>query len=273
MATQGQPINTGIKALAELLKERPPKVAVITPYYKEPIDQMERCLLSVRQQTVAADHFLISDGHPQSWLDLTGVRHIRLGKSHGDYGNTPRGIGAQLAISEDYDAICFLDADNWYDKDHVQVCLQAALSLTGQLQDCDYVVAKRRLVRPDLTVMYEGPDEPGHIDTNSLFMLRGAFHLIPYWNLMPQNYSSIGDRLFRLVLLKNNLKEVTTNQITVNYYNLWASSYRNRGEQIPDGAKQNVNVQPILNAHHKLEGREKILSERRLGLSISKNKI
>ncbi len=272
MATQGQPINTGIKALAELLKERPPKVAVITPYYKEPIDQMERCLLSVRQQTVAADHFLISDGHPQSWLDLTGVRHIRLGKSHGDYGNTPRGIGAQLAISEDYDAICFLDADNWYDKDHVQVCLQAALSLTGQLQDCDYVVAKRRLVRPDLTVMYEGPDEPGHIDTNSLFMLRGAFHLIPYWNLMPQNYSPIGDRLFKLVLVKNELTYSSTEKITVNYYNLWASTYLRRGEPLPEGAKGNINSQPILDSHHNLEQRKKTLVERRLGISISRKR-
>lgn len=273
MATQGQPINTGIKALAELLKERPPKVAVITPYYKEPIDQMERCLLSVRQQTVAADHFLISDGHPQSWLDLTGVRHIRLGKSHGDYGNTPRGIGAQLAISEDYDAICFLDADNWYDKDHVQVCLQAALSLTGQLQDCDYVVAKRRLVRPDLTVMYEGPDARGHIDTNSLFILRGVFHLIPYWNLMPKMYSAIGDRLFKLVLTKNELKAMETKKITVNYYNLWASTYISRGEPVPDGAKSNISTRSILDSHHALIPRDKILAERRLGFSIqNKNK-
>jgi len=70
-----------------------PRVAVITPYYKEDRLVLERCLRSVRKQTVAVDHFLVSDGFPQDWLDHEEVRHFRLGKSHGDYGNTPRGIG------------------------------------------------------------------------------------------------------------------------------------------------------------------------------------
>ena len=260
---------TGEQALAKLLQTQKPKIAVITPYYKEPMDQMERCLLSVREQTVAADHFLISDGHPQSWLDLTGVRHIRLGKSHGDYGNTPRGIGAQLAISEDYDAVCFLDADNWYDKNHVQLCLQAALELTGQLQDCDYVVAKLRLVRPDLTVMDEFPAESGHIDTNRFFMLRGSFHLIPYWNLMPNEYSAIGDRLFNLLMRQQKLSVAQTTQVTVNYFNLWASTYLKRGEKIPADAKPNIDSKTIFTKHKNLSTRDKVLNERRLGITIN----
>ena len=261
--------SLGQLKLQSLLRQSNPRVAVITPYYKEPLDQLERCLLSVREQTVACDHFVISDGHPQTWIDLTPVRHLRLGKSHGDYGNTPRGIGALLAISEDYDAVCFLDADNWYDKDHVQICLEAALEVCENLQDCDYVIARRRLVRPDLSVMNEGADEAGHVDTNCVFMLRGTFHLAHYWNLMPQIYSGVGDRIFRTILRQQSFVHAQTQKITVNYLNLWASSYRFLKEPVPDGAKENINVQDIFDAHARLSPRQKQLNERRIGLAIN----
>jgi hypothetical protein len=61
----------------------------------------------------------VSDGFPQDWLDSANVRHIRLGRPHNDAGNTPRGLGALLAVSEGYDGIGLLDADNWYDEDHI----------------------------------------------------------------------------------------------------------------------------------------------------------
>jgi len=96
------------------------KVAYITPYFKEDADILERCIRSVQAQTIKADHFLISDGYQQDWVANRVARHIPLGKSHGDYGNTPRGIGAQLAVSEGYDAIGFLDADNWIDPEHTK---------------------------------------------------------------------------------------------------------------------------------------------------------
>jgi cellulose synthase/poly-beta-1,6-N-acetylglucosamine synthase-like glycosyltransferase len=102
------------------------KIAIITPYYKESREAIERCIESVKQQTIKSDHFLISDGNPQFFLDNIGVRHIKLDVPHGDYGNTPRGICAQLAISEGYCGLAFLDADNWYDSNHVQVCIEAA---------------------------------------------------------------------------------------------------------------------------------------------------
>ena len=95
------------------------RVAVVTPYYKEPRGWIERCIASVAAQTHACDHFLVADGHAQDWIDGAGVRHLRLDRGHGDYGNTPRALGALLAVSEGYDAIAFLDADNWYAPEHV----------------------------------------------------------------------------------------------------------------------------------------------------------
>src|SRR6476620_8695990 len=82
--------------------EQRPRYAFITPYYKEMRDFLERCVASVKQQTIRADHILVSDGFPQDWLDQADVRHVRLDCAHGDYGNTPRGIGSLMAVAEGY---------------------------------------------------------------------------------------------------------------------------------------------------------------------------
>lgn len=42
------------------------RFAIVTPYYKESHETLDRCIGSVRRQTVAADHFLVSDGFPQA---------------------------------------------------------------------------------------------------------------------------------------------------------------------------------------------------------------
>src|SRR5574337_2079445 len=104
------------------------KVAVVTPYFKEPAATLARCIDSVRKQHADREigeiaHILVADGHPQHWIDDLSVRHLKLDRAHGDFGNTPRSIGAQLAASEGYDAIAFLDADNWLDPDHVAACV------------------------------------------------------------------------------------------------------------------------------------------------------
>jgi hypothetical protein len=59
----------------------------------------------------------------------------------GGTGRTPldqtRGVGALLAISEGYKGIGFLDADNWYDRDHVERCC-AAVKI--RLKDCQRIL-------------------------------------------------------------------------------------------------------------------------------------
>ena len=37
------------------------RFAIVTPYYREPRATLERCIASVRAQTVGCDHFLIAD--------------------------------------------------------------------------------------------------------------------------------------------------------------------------------------------------------------------
>jgi hypothetical protein len=43
------------------------RVAVITPYFKEPLEQLRRCHESVANQTHGETvHFMVADGHPQA---------------------------------------------------------------------------------------------------------------------------------------------------------------------------------------------------------------
>lgn len=218
------------------------RIAVVTAYYREPRQQIERAIASVKGQSVASDHIVVADGNPQAWVDEANVRHIRLDTSHRDYGNTPRGVGALLAVSEDYDAICFLDADNWLEPDHVERAIATAKRYPG----CDYVVARRFLRRPNETIL-PVPEEPieQHVDTNCFFFLKGAFHALPQFALIPREMSSIGDRLFYKYIRKLGLVAAIVDRPTVNYHCLWESLYRFAGEPPPPDAKPNVDPAPI----------------------------
>lgn len=243
-----------------------PRCAVITPYYRESEHQLRRCIASVRAQTVPATHFLVADGHPQAWIDDESVRHVRLDREHGDYGNTPRGVGALLAVAEEFDAIALLDADNWLDDDHVELCFDAS-SASGDALACDYVVAQRRFRRPDETVL-PVDDEPGHVDTNCFFLLRGSFHAVAHWATMPREVSPTCDRVFRGVLERMDLRYARVRRASVNYECLWAALYRSAGETPPPNAKPNVDPSPIVSWLRSLDAREIAIANRLAGTDI-----
>jgi hypothetical protein len=212
------------------------KYIMVTPYYKETEHQLRRCIDSIRQQTVPCDHFLVADGFPQDWIDRESVRHLRLDVSHGDYGNTPRGIGAVIASSESYEGIGFVDADNWLEPDHVEACVEAASRCAGGVAECDYVRAARLFRRPDETLMPLAEDASS-VDTNCFFFFAGSFAFLHHWAITPKAMSGIGDRIFCLMLERQSLTFQRTSKPTVNYHNLWASTYIAVGETPPEGAK------------------------------------
>ena len=245
----------------------PKRYAIITPYYKEDRPLLQRCMDSVKEQTVKADHFMIADGHPQSWIDREAVRHIKLDRAHGDDGNTPRGVGALIAIGEEYDGVGLLDADNWFDKDHIEACLQVASTCEGGLSQCDYVIAQRRLRRPDETIMPIA-EEREHVDTNCFLFLKGSFSVIPYWSTMPRKVSPICDRIFYNMLLKQPFNFKRVERPTVNYHCKYESHYRYLGEQPPVGAKPNVDWQNIYAWANSLDIRQLEIANRLAGVDI-----
>ena len=216
------------------------RYCVVTPYFKEDPELLNRCLESVARQTVAVDHILVADGFPQPWLSSKPVRHIMLDRAHADYGNVARGVGALLAVAEKYSGIAFLDADNWYDDDHIESCLAAAQASS----DCVFVAAQRRFVRPDGSVMVSvRPAEiphADHIDTNCYFFLPNAYQFVHRWCTMPQELSESGDHLFYLLLRMNGLTPAIIPKATVNYLCMFEQVYRDKGEEPPVGAKPSL---------------------------------
>jgi glycosyltransferase involved in cell wall biosynthesis len=226
------------------------RFAVVTPYYKEPRETLERCMASVRAQTVGCDHFLVADGFPQDWIGESAVRHILLDRPHRDYGNVARGTGALLAVAEGYDGIGFLDADNYLDPDHVEACVVA-----GQ-GGADLVVAKRRLVRPDGSDFHLA-EEPDHVDTSCWWFQPGSYHLLSLWVTIPREMTPIGDRVFSGLIDASRLTRAQAAKVTVNYTCMWEGVYRRFGETPPPGAKPDIDLPPVLEWMSALSGEKR----------------
>lgn len=244
-----------------------PRVAMITAYYKEEPRFLDHCIKSVRAQTIPTDHILVADGFPQDWIDVRDVRHIRLDQKHSDYGDTPRGLGLLIAIAEQYDAIGFLDADNYLEPNHVESAFKAA----SLVPDCDFVIAQRHLRRPDLSILPVN-DEPieEHIDTNCYLFLPGSYHAAMDFALVPRQISIIGDRFFYSKLKNQDLKASVIPLKTVNYRCLWEPIYRACGEPLPPDAKPAVDQKPVEDWLKALTPRGREILKRRTHFDVEK---
>jgi glycosyltransferase involved in cell wall biosynthesis len=214
------------------------KVAVVTPYYREPLDTLRRCHESVLAQTHAATHFMVADGHARSEVGDWGVEHLILPRAHGDYGNTPRCFGAISALNLGFDAFAFLDADNWYTPDHIE-SLVAACEATG----APIAFASRHVVLPSGQEVAVGSDGAlaGHVDTSCFFITAQAAFLLPVWAMMDPSLSPIGDRVLLSVLQQRGLLAVETRRKTVFYESTWAVHYESAGLTPPHDATRMAN--------------------------------
>jgi hypothetical protein len=241
------------------------RYAIITPYYKEDRSLIERCITSVRNQSIRADHFVIADGFSQAWIDDAGVRHFKLDRNHGDFGNTPRGVGALIAIGEEYSAIGLLDADNWLEPNHIEACLAAAHTSPTP---CDYVIARRTLRRLDETII-PLPENPLFIDTNCFFFLRGSFSVTPYWATMPKRLAPLSDQYFTQMIRRLPYTYASVSRPTVNYHCLWEVVYHWIGETPPPEAKPNIDeVAKVDNWLRSLDRRELEIASRLTGVQL-----
>jgi FkbM family methyltransferase len=237
---------------------------IITPYFKEDRATLERCIASVRDQEVAVDHLLVADGHAQDWIDDQPVRHLKLDRSHGDFGNTPRGIGALMAVSDEYEGIGFLDADNWLEKDHVSSCLAAQ----NAMPQADYIIARWNLRKPDGGIL-ELPFDPSHVDTSCFFFLPGSFHMLPHFSMMHRELSLVGDRVFYLALKGADLQPATLDHPTVNYTCLWPLCYKMAGEAPPPEAKEDIVTDHLSGWLNRQLPRERAIINRRAGVLLA----
>lgn len=221
-----------------------PRIAVITPYYREPVEFLDQCRRSVAAQDVAADHIMIADGHPLDIVDQWGVGHVRLPRSHGDNGNTPRGLAALLARSEGYDFITFLDADNWYHPGHLRSLLQ--LWERERSPVCASLRTFHDAAGVDLGISEAEEDEFRHVDASCLMLHRTAFDSLSLWLDMPKILSPIGDRIFLAGLLHRKLAIASTQARTVAFRSQYAVHHASADRPIPEGAKSDESFAPAL---------------------------
>ena len=220
------------------------RIAVITPYHREPAAILARCHESVRVQGVDVDHFLVADGHPLDEIDAWDVSHVKLPRSHGDNGNTPRGVGSLLASSEGYEFIAYLDADNWYHEGHLRSLLDL-WERTGS-PACSSFRTFHDISGNDLGISERDEDELRHVDTSCLLIHRSAFDCLPVWVAMPKILSPICDRIFLAALLHRRFAISSTGARTVAFESRYRGHYVSANRPVPDGAKEADFMAPAL---------------------------
>jgi glycosyltransferase involved in cell wall biosynthesis len=199
-----------------------PLVSVITPYHKEGVDMIRRCMASVEAQEYPGIlHYLVADGFPRPELMAgAAIRHIVLPGEHRDNGDTPRGIGALCALNGGADIVCFLDADNFYERDHVASVVDAFEHVGG-----DAVLSERSIMpRGHEALRLVDPEDARgtHVDTSCISLSASAAFLWPVWSMLPQVLSPIGDRVVMSIIRHHNLRCTRTRRRTV----VFDSAYR-----------------------------------------------
>jgi hypothetical protein len=208
-------------------------ICVVTPYFNTPAEWLVQGHASVRAQTVPASHILIGDGcQPAPIPDFVGT-HILLQRNYGDYGNTPRLIGCYQAISQNADAIAFLDADNWYYPDHLEALLSHMVGA-----GLDACASTRMLHRLDGSPMIRCPHVDGvrFIDTNCLVVLKPAFRHLIGWVLSGQEVAAAADQQLWAFMKQQGARTGFLNRPSVAYRTRHVVHYHTAGEIPPEGS-------------------------------------
>lgn len=243
-------------------------IAVVTAYYKEPKEVIDRVVASVKDLEdcgYSIRHYLIADGHPIA-IDDNNISHVVLPNSHHDYGDTPRLVGASLAIREGCYGLMFLDADNFVDSNHIKLCLDK-----HHESNTDLIIAKRYLVRPDRSRIDFNVTEDknlSHVDTNCFVFFREALFEAIKWIRIPRQFSSYGDRYFWDLLRRNpQMKYSVVNTPSVAYTCISTSIYRWINEIPPPGAKPDLDPTPVDDWFNGLSTEDQSTLKKRLEIS------
>ncbi len=215
------------------------QVAVITPYYQAREDWFTACIDSVRRQSHPCRHILVADGESCELAERSGLEHIVLPENHGDYGDTPRGIGSVAAFDSGCDAVAWLDADNWYAPDHIE-----RLVRLQQETGAEICSSARMLNRLDGTELGPCPqnDGKGFIDTNCYFVTRTAREVTALWTEMAAELHPVGDRVLLLGIRSRGYRTAYSPVPTAHYRTSFPEDYLRFGETPPEGARARPEV-------------------------------
>jgi hypothetical protein len=217
----------------------PAKICVVTPYFQTPLEWLCQANDSVRNQSIEAHHLLICDGSPPAQIPAFYGTHILLARNYQDYGNTPRLIGCYNAITQGADAIAFLDADNWYQPDHLQALMEFATA--HRLDAC---ASARTLTRLDGSFLMKCPVVNGnpYIDTSCLLVMKSAFQHMIAWTLSTQEIAAVMDQEVWKHMQNNGARLGFLDRPSVCYRTRHASHYRLAGEAPPSDTIDRIDL-------------------------------
>ncbi len=232
-------INSNAAAAVHISGSEPMKVAVVTPYYGTREDWLVRCHESVREQTYPCTHLLVADGAASEVANDFECLHLELTRNIGDYGDTPRALGSIYAAGLKFDAVAYLDADNWFEPWHIQSLVDlhartgAAVCTSG-----------RTLFGTDGTCLGVDEEVDGErfVDTSCLFLTREAFDVFPVWSSMSAQLHAIDDRVVWAEIIDRALSRAHTGMPSAAYRTAFAFHYERMGFPIPDDAKTGSDV-------------------------------
>jgi Glycosyl transferase family 2 len=209
------------------------KICVVTPYFQTPADWVQQAHDSVRAQSVPSRHILVCDGCAPAQIAAFEGTHILLERNYKDYGNTPRLIGCYNAIVQGADAIAFLDADNWFQRDHLE-----GLAGYAQANNLDACSSGRTLNRLDGSFLANCPVVNGrpYIDTSCLLVMKPAFQHLIAWVLASQDIAAVADQAVWKHMQKMGARLGFLDRPSVAYRTRHASHYRLADEAPPPDA-------------------------------------
>jgi hypothetical protein len=221
------------------------KIAIITPYYDEEDDILNKCHSSVMHQSYPCTHILVADGHPRpQFREEPKTMHVILPQTIPDMGNTPRAIGGILADAYGFDAVAYLDADNWYDSAHIESLIEAH-EANDQVS---LVTCKRRffdLEGHELHITEVDEDANQHVDTSCWIIFRPAFSLLRAW-IMPKVLAPVSDRIFLQKTAHERFRRFATDHRTVAFRTKFAGHYKAAGAPVPAQVKSRYFTEDIL---------------------------
>jgi len=241
------------------------RVAVITAYHREDLDMLRRCHESVAGQTYPCRHFLVADGAAQETLDGWDLQHIRLDRTHADYGDTPRAVGGESAAAQGFTAIAYLDADNIYRSHHVESLVSRHLA-TG----APVIFSERTLHLPDGTwvPLVLRDDDDGHVDTSCVMIAGEALPWCGGWREHPRQLSVVGDRVFLRSLRARGFAFAGTGSMTVRYTVKEATFFRALGMPIPEIATDPLDLRSLAEWYRRLDLESRAALDARLGYTL-----
>jgi len=216
------------------------RVAVVTPFHDARSGWLAQCHASVRAQTHACRHLLVADGAGLAPPAAFDGQFLQLGHAHADYGDTPRAAGSLSAVAQGFEAIAYLDGDDWLQPDHVAGLVElhrrtgCAAAYSG-VTFCDTAGAA--------------------LGGSSGFPLRSAYacclvagpalRLLALWALMPPRFHVIGDRWMYERFRAGGLQVAEHAAESYCYRTRWGDHYRHFGRPLPPDAKPAAHAREV----------------------------